>query len=311
MTMSPYPDPEARDAELAAVCARVGAELVPFGASVEGRTLAAARIARPGAPRVVVGATIHGVEWIANRVAVGFLRSLPGSALAERAEIWVIPCINPDGYARTWAQRGEGRVGELRTNARGVDLNRNFPLPWGARPSRIPFAGSSRRGTATWRGEAPLSEPETRSLVALLGRIDAHAGANLHAFMGTVIPPRVLHAEDRAVYARLAAAFAKGQRHARYPRLASRLDVFTGEQEDWQHHAMGTWAVCVETFPVLASVRQHIRAPSTFWRFNPREPDPWVLSDVAGLHALLGAALEVPRVPRRPGAWTALSAWGG
>lgn len=312
MALAPYPSPEDRDAELDALCQRVGAEIVSYGESVEGRPLRAARLPRAGAPRVVVCANIHGVEFVGNRVALGFLASLPGSGLAERAEVWVLPCLNPDGYARTWAQGGVGGVGELRTNARGVDLNRNFPLPWGARPSILPATGSPRPGAATFRGAAPLSEPETRDLVALLGRIDAHASASLHSFMGTVIPPRVLHEEDRAAYLALARSFAGGQRGARYRRLSSAVfDAFTGELEDYQHHVLRTWAVCVEVFPVLASFRQHLWAPSTFWRFNPRDPEPWVRSDVPGLHALLTAALDRPRPPSRPGAAACLEGWTG
>ena len=79
----------------------------------------------------------------------------------------------------------------------------------------------------------------------------------------------------------------------RYHRLSSRhFDTFTGELEDFHHHRFGTWAVCVETFSFWASVRQHVRAPCAFWRFNPREPEPWVDNDVAGIAAFLNAALE-------------------
>lgn len=312
MSLAPYPDPDDRDAELATVCEAIGAELVPYGESVQGRPLLAASFGEPGRPVAFVGANIHGVEFIGNRVAVAFLRSLPGSRLAERARVWVAPCINPDGYARTWERGGMGRVGELRCNANGVDLNRNFPMPWRARPSRWPGTGSLQKGAATYRGEAPLSEPETRHLAALLARIEAHAAANLHSFMGTVIPPRCLHAEDRSAYARLAAAFADGQERSRYRRLSSAVfDVFTGEQEDYQHHVLCTWAVCVEVFPIPASFRQHLWSPSLFWRFNPRDPAPYVASDVPGLHALLHAGLDLERPPCREGASACLPGWTG
>ncbi len=58
--------------------------------------------------------------------------------------------------------------------------------------------------------------------------------------------------------------------------------MWTGEQEDWQHHVHGTWALTVEVFPLAASFRQHLRALSLFWRFNPRDPRPWVDNDVPG-----------------------------
>ena len=54
-----------------------------------------------------------------------------------------------------------------------------------------------------------------------------------------------------------------------------------------------------------ASLRQHLRAPSLFWRFNPREPAAWVDSDVGGLAAFFHAALDLraqARVPAEPAA---------
>jgi hypothetical protein len=109
-----------------------------------------------------------------------------------------------------------------------------------------------------------------------------------------VIPARVTERRAYATYRHLCRSFARAQPHRRYFRLASRIfDTFTGEQEDHQHHAHRTWAVCVETFTILASYRQHLRAPSVFWRFNPRDPAPWVENDVSGLCAYFGAALQL------------------
>jgi len=300
VSLAPYPAPEAREAELDALGRRLGGEVIGYGTSAEGRPLRALRLParRPGAPRLVCGANIHGIEWIAGQVALGLLRRLvdddPG--IRERAELWVIPCINPDGHARTHAQGGVGDLPNLRANARGVDLNRNFPMPGGARPSRLPGAGSSTPGAPTYRGPHPLSEPETAALAALLAELRPHASANLHSFMGTLIPASVRTRPEFRAYADLCRSFAAAQPHHRYRRLSSRVfDVFTGEQEDHQHHALDGWALCVETFTVIASYRQHLRAPSLFWRFNPRDPAPWIANDVAGLLAYFAAALALPR----------------
>lgn len=304
---APYPSPEARTAEAAALAARVGGELVEYGASVEGRPLVAVRVPSTlsDRPRILCGANIHGVEFIAGRVALGLLRALADGdprprALRERAELWVIPSINPDGYARTWAAGGRGRVADLRGNARGVDLNRNFPRPGGAAKSWLPGAGSDRPGAATYRGPHPLSEPETAALDRLFEAQRFVAAANLHSFMGTLIPARVTTRPAYSTYRALCRTFAAAQPRRRYTHLASRsFDTFTGEQEDHQHHVHGTWAVCVETFTIGASYRQHLRAPSVFWRFNPRDPAPWVDNDVAGLCAYFDAALELDRPESR------------
>jgi predicted deacylase len=296
-----YLPPEAREAETRRLAARAGGEVVAFGASAEGRPLLAARLpasAGRGAPRVLCAANLHGLELVGTSVALGLLEALGGGAfgaLRAAAEVWVAPSLNPDGHARTFERAGEGPVHELRTNARGVDLNRNFPLPLGALPSRRPFAGSGRPGAATYRGPSPLSEPESRALDALLARERFHAVLSLHSFMGALLPARVLDRRDAATYRTLCAAFSAAQRAIRYRRLRwGPLDTFTGELEDHAHHAHGAWSACVEIFPVLHSMRQHPRAPNAFWRFNPRRPAIYVENDLPGVVAFLLAALRLP-----------------
>lgn len=305
--LAPYLPPEAREAETRRLAARAGGEVVDLGESVAGRALLAARVpalgrAAGGVPKVLCAANVHGLELAGTSVALALLEALGGTPggeaglLRAAAETWVVPSLNPDGHALTFERGGAGTVASLRANARGVDLNRNFPLPLGARPSRLPFAGSDRPGAATYRGPSPLSEPETRALDALLARERFHAVVSLHCFMGTLIPAHVVSRGDLAVYGGLARAFGEAQRAFRYPRLQSRvLDVFTGELEDHAHHAHGAWACCVELFPVLHSFRQHLRAPTPFWRFNPRRPEVYVENDLPGVLAWFLAALRRPR----------------
>jgi hypothetical protein len=314
--LDPYPAPEQRERELVALAGtatRAGFEIdvIEYGRSVEGRPLQAVRIRRRAAtspgPRVLVCANTHGPEYIGNRVCTGILGSLAhGEApqqlheLLDRAELWLAPCLNPDGYARTWAREGVGPLALLRHNHHGVDLNRNWPLPAGTRRLPLPGAGSSTPGDPTYCGQHPLSEPETAALDVLLVEQDFHASANLHSVMGTVFPPHVRDREQFRSYARLCRELAQAQPHTRYRRLASRVfDTFTGEQEDHQHHTRRCWAVCIECFSLPASVSQNFgRRVPLFWRFNPRDPQAiskWVENDVAGVAAFLLATLDLPR----------------
>ena len=286
-----------------ALAARLSAERIEYGRSVAGAPLVALRIVgrRPGLPKIVCCANIHGPELVGTEVALGFGRALHdgiAAPLLERAEVWLLPSLNPDGHARTFATGGDAPLSKLRPNDRGVDLNRNYPLP-GDRPRKtygLPGAGSTRPGDATYIGEHPLSEPETAALDALAREQGFVASANLHSFMGTVIPARVTDRPSYRAYRNLCRAFAQAQPSRRYRRVANRIfDVFTGEQEDHQHHNLDCWAVCVETFPILASLRQRMLGATTFWRFNPRDPGPWIDNDVAGLVAYFDAALAMPR----------------
>jgi hypothetical protein len=303
--LGPYRDPEGRDQALRALVGAAGGEVVEYGRSVEGRPLLAGRLPRTGGasggagdePRLLVTAGIHGPEYVGCALALDLLARARGwpplDQLRARGELWVIPCLNPDGYARVWQRGGQGRMAELRPNARGVDLNRNFPLPQGRVRRALPGAGSTRPGAATYVGTAPLSEPESAALAALAARSRFTAASNSHCFMGRLIPAHVEDASGFAAYRELCRSFAAAQPHRRYGRLHSRrLDTFTGELEDFLHHHHGTWAVCVETFPWTASLRQHLRAPSLFWRMNPHDPRPWIDNDLPGVVAFLTAALD-------------------
>lgn len=301
--LAPYRSPEQRRRTMQDAARAAGGEVVTYGTSVEGEPLEAVRLPSPtgASRRVLCSANIHGPEWVGCEVALALLRAgadegSAAFALRRQAELWVAPCLNPDAYRRTWDRQGQGPLAALRTNAHGVDLNRNYPLPGGARRRALPGAGSNHPGDATYAGPAPLSEPETAALDRLCAAQGFWASANLHSFMGTTIPA---HVDDRACFRRYAAlsrAFAGAQPRHRYRRLAARLfDTFTGEQEDHQHHVHDSWAVCIEVFPILASYRQHWRRPSTFWRFNPHDPQPWIDNDLPGVVAWLRAALDGPR----------------
>lgn len=322
--LAPYPGPERRDARLAQVARALGGEVVRYGTSVQGRPLLAARLParRPQGdprndgtppPRLLLCGGIHGLEYLSCMVVLGYLDALAAAlaprgpdhdeppaartlrALHARTELWAIPCVNPDGYARVWEADGVGSLALLRPNAHGVDLNRNFPLPGGARRRRLPGAGSPTPGAATYAGPAPLSEPETAALDALAREQRFAAALSGHTFLGRLIPARVTDRAAFGNYAHLCRTFARAQPRWRYGRLASRwLDTFTGELEDHLHHVYGAWAVCLESFSPWASLRQHLRAPSRFWRFNPLDPAPWIANDVPGVAAFFATVAGVP-----------------
>ena len=303
----PYRAPNDFIAATHALTEAANGQLHTLGTSVEGRAIYGIELPSPqaDAPSVLVCANIHGVEFIAAEVALGVLgaAAIPGSpvsTLRERANIWVIPSLNPDAYAKTRRAEGRGALDTLRKNANGVDLNRNFPRPDHLRPIWFNLGGwrtgSDEPGNAFFRGKAPLSEPESRTVAEFHERVDIYASANLHSTMGTIIPPCVRTKQAYGQYAHLANAFRAGQHRWRYRRLASRwFDRYTGEQEDFQHHQHNTWAVCIEHYPIWVKPWRFYPGSRLFWRFNPRDPTPWIANDVPGLMAFFEAALELER----------------
>src|SRR5512144_409547 len=101
------------------------------GRSVTGRALTATHRGEPDAPlRVLVVGSIHGNET-AGHTVIARLRRAPVPA---GVQLWLVRTVNPDGVARG-----------TRQNARGVDLNRNFPRRWrgGGRPFDTYYPGSA------------------------------------------------------------------------------------------------------------------------------------------------------------------------
>jgi protein MpaA len=117
---------------------------VVLGHSLEGRPIVAFEVGDPGAAsRELVVGCIHGDETAGMAIARRLERASPVGL-----DLWVVPTFNPDGAAA-----------RTRGNARGVDLNRNFPWRWRA-----------LRG-AVYSGPRPLSEPESKIAYRLIRQL--------------------------------------------------------------------------------------------------------------------------------------------
>ena len=91
---------------------------------------------------------------------------------------------NPDGYQytfeheRLWRKNLRDNNGDGQTTVGdGVDPNRNFPNHWGWDEE----GSSSIPSSETYRGPAPMSEPETQAMVGLLDRIGFAFQVNWHS----------------------------------------------------------------------------------------------------------------------------------
>jgi protein MpaA len=115
--------------------------------SAEGREIRALHIGSERGPAILIVGAIHGSEPAGIAVA----RDLLVDARHEHSNLWVVTDLNPDGVARN-----------TRQNARGVDLNRNFPWRWHA---------AGRIGDLEFPGPHALSEPESRFAATLIERI--------------------------------------------------------------------------------------------------------------------------------------------
>jgi murein peptide amidase A len=136
---------------------------LPVGHSVDGRAIAPVILGTPNAAhRVLVIGCIHGNET----AGIAVVRKLIDAGAPSDTEIVALTSVNPDGCARG-----------TRQNAHGVDLNRNFPSNW----TRI-----GARGSFQWSGPRPLSEPESRYVVALVEKLRPQVTIWFHQHEGFV-----------------------------------------------------------------------------------------------------------------------------
>lgn len=317
---APYPTPAGLIAEIEAMAAahpdRV--TVMEYGKSVEGRPLLVMRIGRPGRtgmPAAWVGGCIHGNEWIGSRMAMEMARLLieedgrdPAVTSAlDKMDFFIAPCLNPDGYQRTFehpemaggiasagativAGQGGADWSIVRKNARGVDLNRNFPIPG---PVLIPidWAGSPDPKSVHYRGPAPLSEPETAAIDRFFKEHEEIVAAiSWHSTAAVMFPAHCPSWKCMIRYGRMTRAFQKNQPNRRYPRMQSRVfDTYTGEMEDWLYAEYGVMAADIEISTTKANEKA-CGCDSLFWSFNPRNLEYWLANDArAGIIALAEA----------------------
>jgi protein MpaA len=198
---------------------------VLLGRSERGRPIVAIHTGNPrGLPVLVVGC-IHGTECAGLAIARALER------VRTRLDLWIIPNLDPDGYA----------IGR-RQNGRGVDLNANWSSGW---------RGGGRPWDTYYPGPRPFSERETRIARNLIRRIRPRVTIWYHQHMNLVWAWGQSSRAGR-IYAR-AAGMRFYHRH-----------WLPGTAPNWQnHHLPGTASFVVELPAGRLSprqVRRHVHA---------------------------------------------------
>lgn len=135
--------------------------------SVKGREIKAYIFNPDKKPTTLIIGGIHGDENSGVSLAHSLLREIRHRFLSGfPGGIIIIPVANPDGLAA-----------KTRGNARGIDINRNFPT------------GDFRSGFFRQRfnpGKRAASEPETRAILEVASRFRPDLILTFHAAMGCV-----------------------------------------------------------------------------------------------------------------------------
>lgn len=126
--------------------------------------------------RVLLVGGIHGDEQTAAAIVFKWMEHLQKTS-AQEFHWRVAPLLNPDGLL---AKK------PARVNARGVDLNRNFPTPdWEPEASRY-WRLKTKSDPRRFPGNAPLSEPESRWVFDAIQNFKPHVIISVHAPFGVL-----------------------------------------------------------------------------------------------------------------------------
>lgn len=131
-----------------------------FGYTSDGLTIPAYKFGSKG-PEILIVGGVHGDEIEGIQGANGLLRAFSKS-FPYRLKVTLVPILNLDGALRS-----------QRTNARGVDLNRNLPTQdWSPEAAKVRYNP----------GPSANSEPENQALVDYLKSTTPRFIISLHSY---------------------------------------------------------------------------------------------------------------------------------
>ena len=164
-----------------------------------------------GPRKVIYTAAHHANEWITALLLLRFAEELaqtvqdgtelfgvPGGEIVQRATIYMVPMVDPDGVDLVVGEIKEGpqyrqaqRIAESfpqipfpegwKANLLGVDLNLQYPAGW-LQAREIKFMqGFDRPAPRDYVGRAPLNQRETRALAGYTEFIDPELVLAFHS----------------------------------------------------------------------------------------------------------------------------------
>ncbi len=144
--------------------------------SSEGRPLIYAQFGKGEDTTLLLGG-VHPDEITPVHLAFKMARTIQNSSLDNNIRVIVAPLVNPDGFLR-------GRNDVTRTNAHGVDLNRNFfTADWYEKAQHF-WSLRGKRALAHFPGYFPNSEVETIFQIQLIDNYKPDKIISIHAPLG-------------------------------------------------------------------------------------------------------------------------------
>jgi murein tripeptide amidase MpaA len=237
-------------------------DLYSIGSTYEGRDIWCLEITdNPGVdegePGVFFMGLHHAREWPTVEICLNIVNQLTSkygsnqqiTDLVDGRRIWVVPCVNPDGYyychdlGFDWRKNRRPYPGGI-----GVDLNRNYGGssdgdPWGSWGSVHSGAATHDPGEEVYCGPAPFSEAEIQAISNVFLENDIQASITWHTYSELVMWPwgyTPSHAPDytylKQVGEQIASKITRDSGSGTYtPQQSCTLYPTTGDTTDWAY----------------------------------------------------------------------------
>ncbi len=246
--------------------------LFSVGTTYEGRTIWCLEITdNPGVdegePGVLFMGLHHAREWptveiclrIANNLTSGYGMNSTITDFVDGRRIWIMPCVNPDGYYYCHDLGNDWRKNRQyfpQYGTYGVDLNRNYPgssdgNTWGAWGSIFDASVTHSPGDEVYCGPGPASELEIQAVTNFFKTHDICASISWHTYQQELYWPwgyTADHVPDNTYISQIGTGIASritrqsgsgtytpGQSHGLYGT--------TGDNIDWEygyaHYVLG------------------------------------------------------------------------
>ncbi len=254
-------------------------KLISIGKSLEERDIWAMKVSdnpdmEEDEPEILFDGNHHAREWmtievclyIINYLTDNYLTNTTIANIVNERQIWVIPCVNPDGrvfdsmeddptnhhpndFNRGWRKNrrvnGDGSF--------GVDLNRNYGYMWGG------AGASSDPSGETYRGASPFSENETRVIRDFSREHNFVFAISYHSYGQLILYPwgyTYNKSSDDDIFSALANDMAdlitnraNSSKTGYTPAQGSDLYMTSGTIDDWLYGEMGVYSFCIELYP--------------------------------------------------------------
>lgn len=281
-------------------------EWVQLGRSARDRPIAAVCLGDGDftKPELLFMSGVHAMEYMGPAMNMALLQhaaAQPGDSqigrAVERCNVWFLPVLNPDGYERITRMLTSGLgLAYSRTNANGVDLNRNFPAGFFENKTSF-FAGSPIKASPYHRGKEPCSEPESRVFRDFVLNRNFKISADFHCFGNLIGYPYGFSEKeprDKEVLRRIAREYMNRQKLRKYRIVPMhKLYRVSGDIGDWLYDECRVLAFTIEIGGLGFDLTSRHTAVNPFFWANPEDPRRNIDNNLEPCLYLIDALLEL------------------